>query len=56
MSVHKASLAQPAQADDKIIVENVNIPGHTTRVNAQKYHAMCQASLNALPANGPGLT
>lgn len=33
---------------DKITVENVNQPGQTTQVNAEKYHAMREAMLNVL--------
>lgn len=43
-------------SDDKVIVENVNVPGHTTRVNAEKYEAMRQAYLTVLPTEPPGLT
>ena len=40
----------------KIEVENVNVPGRTTRVDATKYHAACAALLRALPDGPPGLT
>lgn len=54
----------PSQADleagqanpDRIVVENVNHPGHTTRVDAAKYAAMRSALLRVLPAKAPGLT
>lgn len=39
-----------------IIVENVNTPGRTAHVNAEKYSAMREALLKALPARRPGLT
>lgn len=42
--------------DDKVTVENVNVPGKTSRVNAAKYHAMRQAMLQVLPRDEPGLT
>jgi hypothetical protein len=42
--------------DEKIAVENVNIPGRTSRVNAAKYQAMKQAMLQILPEGDPGLT
>ena len=42
--------------DDKITVENVNVPGKTSRVNAAKYQAMKDAMLRVLPENEPGLT
>jgi hypothetical protein len=43
-------------ADNKITVENVNVPGRTTRVNAAMYRAMKQAMLKVLPEEEPGLT
>jgi hypothetical protein len=42
--------------DDKIAVENVNVPGKTYRVNAAKYQAIKQAMLEALPKSEPGMT
>lgn len=42
--------------DDKITVENVNVPGYTTRVNAVMYEAMKQAMLKVLPTEEPGMT
>ena len=42
--------------DEKIIVENVNHPGTTSRVNAAKYRAMKAAMLEVLPGGEPGLT
>lgn len=42
--------------DDKIEVENVNVPGQVTRVNAAKYVAMKEALLKVLPRAAPGLT
>ena len=43
-------------SDRKITVENVNVPGRTSRVNAAKYEAMKQAMLQVLPTEEPGLT
>ena len=40
----------------KITVENLNVPGRTSRVNAAKYRAMKQAMLRVLPKKEPGLT
>ncbi len=37
---------------DKIEVENVNVPGHTTRVDAAKYNAMKAAMLKVMSADG----
>lgn len=45
-----------SEKDDKVTVENVNVPGQTTRVDAAKYHAMKRAMLAALPVSAPGLT
>ncbi|KPB01494.1 DUF6958 family protein [Ahrensia marina] len=42
--------------DDKVIVENVNIPGQTSRVDASKYDAMKKALLAVLPDTTPGMT
>lgn len=41
---------------EKVTVENVNVPGKKYRVNANKYRAMKQAMLQALPKGEPGLT
>ena len=43
-------------SDDKIVVENVNVPGSTTRVNKAMYDGMKQAMWKVLPATPPGLT
>ena len=40
----------------KITVENINVPGHTTNVNAAKYLPMREALLQVLPDASPGLT
>lgn len=45
-----------SENDDKITVENVNVPGKTSRVNAAKYQVMKQAMLQVLPNEEPGLT
>lgn len=45
-----------SEHDEKITVENVNIPGATTRVSATKYQAMKRAMLLVLPKAEPGLT
>jgi hypothetical protein len=42
----------PAQ----VPVENVNTPGRVSHVDAEKYHAMRDALLRALPRRQPGLT
>jgi hypothetical protein len=44
------------ESDDKIVVENVNVLGKTSRVNAAKYQAMKAAMLHVLPKAEPGLT
>lgn len=41
---------------EKIKVENVNVPGQITRVDAAKYASMHAAFLAVLPAASPGLT
>ncbi len=39
----------------RVVVENVNVPGHTTSVDASKYEEMRRALLQVLPKVG-GLT
>lgn len=41
---------------DVVIVENVNVPGYTVRLDAAMYQAMRRAMLRALPSKAPGLT
>lgn len=41
---------------EKITVENVNVPGHTTRVNKAMYKAMKAAMWKVLPTESPGMT
>lgn len=42
--------------DEKITVENVNVPGKSSRVDAAKYNAMKASMLKVLPKQKPGLT
>ncbi|MFK7965697.1 MAG: hypothetical protein AB8C46_17175 [Burkholderiaceae bacterium] len=42
--------------NDKIEIENVNVPGQVSRVDALKYADMKQAMLRVLPNKSPGLT
>lgn len=42
-------------AGEKIEVENINVPGQVTRVDAAKYNAMKKAFLKILPNASPGL-
>lgn len=56
-----AAKARPGKSsrkpdDSKIVVENVNHPGQTNRVDAAKYAAAKKALLKILPAQSPGLT
>ena len=44
------------ETGDRITVENVNVPGYTTRIDATMYHAMRGALLKILPSKEPGLT
>jgi hypothetical protein len=46
------SAAVPA----RLVVENVNVPGYTTTVDASKYRATHQALRRVLPARAPGMT
>ncbi|MGE0596934.1 MAG: hypothetical protein AB7P07_11230 [Hyphomonadaceae bacterium] len=52
----KAAPKQSAAERAMIEVENVNHPGKTSRVDAQKYAIARAAMLNFLPKHGPGLT
>ena len=45
-----------SETNEQITVENVNVPGKTSRVNMAKYQAMKQAMLQVLPKVEPGLT
>ncbi len=63
VSAKKAVLKKVSQSrsarptgDNKVTVENVNVPGYTTRVDAGMYHAMRRALLKVLPPSAPGLT
>ena len=41
---------------EKVIIQNVNVPGLTKKVDKAKYNAMRAAILNILPDQAPGLT
>lgn len=43
-------------SEKKIAIENVNVPGQITSVNAEKYADMKHALLTILPESSPGLT
>jgi len=45
-----------SDVEEKISVENVNVPGITTRVSKAMYDAMWQAMWKVLPTKSPGLT
>ncbi len=56
-SVTKTGVSHVAMhKTEKIEVENVNHPGHVTRVDANMYLAMKRAFLRILPKTSPGLT
>jgi hypothetical protein len=48
--------ATMSSRDEKITVENVNVPGYATRVDKAMYDAMKQAMWKVLPSKSPGLT
>ncbi len=50
----RRDLAPKAAA--KIAVQNVNVPGYTHLVDAEKYQAMRLVMLKVLPSKSPGLT
>lgn len=59
MPTQKPAKSQPvatAAKPSKITVENVNSPGRTVNVDADKYEAMRKALIKALPKKAPGLT
>lgn len=41
---------------DKVEVQNVNVPGHVTRVDAAKYNAIRDLTLATLPQGQPGMS
>lgn len=41
---------------DTVVVQNVNVPVYTNRVDGKKYLATKEALLKVLPDRGPGLT
>ncbi len=43
-------------ADRKVVVENVNVPGYTHTVDAERYEGLKQVLLKILPQDKPGLT
>ena len=57
-STAKRSSAQKSkrEAVTMVTVQNVNVPGYSSRVNAEKYAAMRQSLLRVLPSRAPGMT
>lgn len=59
-SPDRAGHAQPQSETrrhmDRVVVQNVNVPGYRTTVDARKYDAMKSTLLAALPKSEPGLT
>jgi len=45
-----------SRTNEKIAIENVNVPGQVTRVDKAMYEAMRQALWQVLPSESPGLT
>lgn len=45
-----------SKPDNRITIENVNVPGYSTRVDSSMYAAMREALLKVLPAEALGLT
>ncbi len=41
---------------ERVTVQNINVPGYSSTVDAAKYHAMYQALRKVLPGCAPGLT
>jgi hypothetical protein len=55
-SVRGKSTILPTKAPGRRVVENVNVPGYTSTVDAAKYEAMLRALFKVLPRKAPGLT
>ncbi|HMY15706.1 MAG TPA: hypothetical protein PKA58_05220 [Polyangium sp.] len=55
-SISPQKIVHSAKPNDKVVVENVNVPGQTTRLDAGKYNAVKLALLRILPSQAPGLT
>lgn len=51
-----AAKAPRIAAPGRVVVQNVNVPGYTSTVEAPRYEAMKKALLRVLPAKAPGLT
>jgi hypothetical protein len=47
---------KPAMGRVQVVVQNVNVPGYTHRVDAVMYGAMRKAMLKMLPRKAPGMT
>lgn len=63
MPTNKRASRKPApkrdpkkEAGERVTVENVNVPGYTTSLDATMYQAMRAALLKVLPPKEPGLT
>jgi len=52
----RASAKSSGDTPLRLTVENVNVPGYTTTVDAAKYQAMHRALVKVLPVRPPGLT
>ena len=55
-SKRSSRLSTKSSDTPRIAIQNVNVPGRSTRVDAAKYEAMRSALLKVLPAKPPGLT
>jgi hypothetical protein len=55
-SVREAENLPSKTEASKIVVENVNVPGYRSNVDAAPYEAMKKVLLKILPTRGPGLT
>ena len=56
LSVDVKKKSSKPKRNERITVENINVPGYTTTLDATMYMVVYDALLQALPSTVPGLT
>ncbi len=56
MVYHGNKPLQGCVMTEKIQIENINCPGQTSNVDAEKYQAMKKVLLKVIPKKAPGIT